>query len=191
VFPSHRHNSGALLQSAVLDCDTPVMFFEHKLLYAVPQEVGDYQIVSPAPGEPGAALFPTLVRARVAPDLTIVAYGGMLPIVEKVAAELEAEEFAVEIVAPSLLQPLPRASLTAALAHRPRIAIVEESPMGPGFGSELVATLAEQGHRGRVTRIAPPPSPIPAARSLESSVLVGEDVLRDQLLAFIAAPVSR
>jgi 2-oxoisovalerate dehydrogenase E1 component len=191
VFPSHRHNAGALLQSAVLDCETPVLFFEHKLLYAVPQDAADYETLAAGAGEAGASLFPTLVRGRRSPDLTIVAYGGMLPVVEKVAAELEEEEFAVEIVAPALLQPLPRASLLGALAGRPRIAVVEESPIGPGFGSELAAALAESGYTGSVRRFAPPASPIPAARSLESAVLLTEETLRAQLLPFVTAPVLR
>ena len=117
--------------------------------------------------------------------MTLVAYGGMLPVVERAAARLEAEDFVVEIVSPSLLQPFPRATLLGALRERPRVAIVEESPLGPGFGSELAATFAESRFAGRVTRIAPPPVPIPAARSLEAQVLVDERGLFDALVPFL------
>jgi deoxyxylulose-5-phosphate synthase len=98
-----------------------------------------------AEADPGAVLFPTLVRRRTDPDLTIVAYGGMLPTVEAVAGALADEDLAVEIVAPSLLQPLPKQTLFDVLRDRGRVAIVEESPLGPGFGSELAATLLERG----------------------------------------------
>jgi len=124
--------------------------------------------------DPGATLFPTLSRGGADADLTIVAYGGMLPIVEKVALELNDEEIEVRIIAPSLLSPLPRYTLLAALRESGRIAIVEETHLGAGFSSELAATLLENGYRGRLRRIATPPVPIPAARSLESQVIPSE-----------------
>jgi 2-oxoisovalerate dehydrogenase E1 component len=187
LFPSHRHDVGRLLETASIDWGFPVVFFEHKLLYGVAQDPGDYEILPPAETDPGAALFPTLVRRKTDPDLTIVAYGGMLPIIETVAAHLADEDLVVEIVAPSLLQPLPRQTLLDLLHDRSRVAIVEESPVGPGFGSELAATLLEHGFRGRLTRIGPPPVPIPAARSLESSILPDERRLFDALVTFVTA----
>ena len=111
VFPSHRHDVGRLLETASIDWGFPVVFFEHKLLYGASQDQGDYEIVPAAEADPGADLFPTLVRRKTDPDLTIVAYGGMLPTVEAVAGALADEDLAVEIVAPSLLQPLPKQTL--------------------------------------------------------------------------------
>jgi len=185
VFGSHRHDAGALLTAAATDWRYPVVFLEHKLLYGEAQDRGDYETIAADPCDAGADLFETIARKRKRPDVTLVAYGGMLPVVERAAASLEAEDFVVEIVSPSLLQPLPRQTLLRALGDRPRIAIVEESPLGPGFGSELAAALAESRFSGRVTRIAPPPVPIPAARSLEAQVLVDERGLFDALVPFV------
>jgi 2-oxoisovalerate dehydrogenase E1 component len=190
VFPSHRHDVGRLLETASIDWGFPVVFFEHKLLYGASQDQGDYEIVPAAEADPGAFLFPTLVRRKTDPDLTIVAYGGMLPTVEAVAGALADEDLAVEIVAPSLLQPLPKQTLFDVLRDRGRVAIVEESPLGPGFGSELAATLLEQGFLGRLTRLGPPPVPIPAARSLESSILPDERRLFDALVTFVPLPIA-
>jgi len=185
VFGSHRHDTGALLSATVSDWRYPVAFLEHKLLYGEAQDPGDYEALPANLCDAGANVFETVIRRRERPDLTLVAYGGMLPVVERAAARLEAEDFVVEIVSPSLLQPLPRATLLGALRDRPRVAIVEESPWGPGFGSELAAALAESRFAGRVTRIAPPPVPIPAARSLEAQVLVDERGLFDALVPFM------
>jgi 2-oxoisovalerate dehydrogenase E1 component len=187
VFPSHRHDVGRLLEAAALDWGHPVVFFEHKLLYGVIQEQGGYEVLQPAPADPGAALFPTLVRRQEDPDLTVVAYGGVLPLVERVAGALAEEDLVLETVAPSLLQPSPRHTLLDFLRHKRRVAIVEESPAGPGFGSELAATLMEHDFRGHVRRFAPPPVPIPAARSLESSILLDERRLFDALVSFVLA----
>ncbi|HET9833328.1 MAG TPA: thiamine pyrophosphate-dependent enzyme [Vicinamibacterales bacterium] len=185
VFGSHRHDAGALLTAAATEWRYPVAFLEHKLLYGEVQDRAGYEVMAADPCDPGADLFETIARRRERPDITLVAYGGMLPVVERTAARLEAEDFVVEIMSPSLLQPLPRHTLVRSLADRPRVAIVEESPFGPGFGSELAAALAESQFRGRVRRIAPPPVPIPAARSLEAQVLVDERGLFDALVPFV------
>jgi 2-oxoisovalerate dehydrogenase E1 component len=72
---------------------------------------------------------------------------------------------------PSLLSPLPRRTLTRLLATRDRIVTLEESTAGCGFTSELGAALLESGFRGRYHRVATPPVPVPAARSLEENLL--------------------
>jgi 2-oxoisovalerate dehydrogenase E1 component len=187
VFPSHRHDVGRLLERATLDWLHPVIFFEHKLLYGATQDAADYQMASSSPRDPGASLFPTLVKPREHPDLTLVAYGGSLLMVERVAESLREEDLEVELVVPSLLQPFPRHTLLDLLKDRERVAIIEESPFGPGFGSELAATLCENGFRGRLRRLAPPPVPIPAARTLESAILPDERRLFESLVAFVTS----
>lgn len=172
LFPTHRHDAGQLLATAALCWDHPVIFFEHKLLYGVEQSPGDYQIVPPAASDPAARLFPTLRSGSSTPDLTLVAYGGILPLVEEVAQDLrDKEQLEIEVVALSLLAPLPRQTLTRLLAKRPRIVVVEESHVEYGVGAEIGAVLAEIGFRGAFVRIGCPPVPIPSARSLERDVL--------------------
>ena len=179
VFPSARHDAGQLLTSATLDWPYPVVFFEHKLLYGALQDASGYSRVRPDEADPGAAIFPTITTGPADSDLTIVTYGGMVSIAEKVVAELASEEIEAEIVVPSLLSPLPRNTLVSALLKRRRIAILEETHLGAGFGAELAAALLESGYKGRLRRIATPPVPVPAARSLESQVIPSEhDILR-------------
>jgi 2-oxoisovalerate dehydrogenase E1 component len=185
LFPSHRHDAGRLLERASLQWGYPVVFFEHKLLYGVRQAQSEYEVLASSSDDPGSDLFPTLVRRCDHPDVTIVAYGAMVDMVERAAAALAEEEIEVEIVTPALLQPLPKRVLLDALLHRSRVAVVEETPLGPGFGSELAAVLLEHGFEGRLRRFGPPPVPIPAARSLEASVLPDEHRLVRELLAFI------
>jgi 2-oxoisovalerate dehydrogenase E1 component len=182
LFASPRHDSGQLLTRATIDWPFPTVFFEHKLLYGAMQDPAGYTALPADAADPGATLFPTLSRGGADPDLTIVAYGGMIPVVEKVALKFKDEEIEVEIIAPSLLSPLPRNTLMSVLSSRSRIAIVEETHLGAGFASELAATLLENGYRGRLRRIATPPVPIPAARSLESQVIPSE---RDIIEALI------
>jgi 2-oxoisovalerate dehydrogenase E1 component len=181
VYGSHRHNVGQLLVDAVTRWPNPVVFLEHKLLYGEAQQPGGYQRVPANPQDHAAALFHTLRRGEDAPDLTLVGYGGMLPYVERAAARLgDEEEIAVEILAPSLLAPLPRHTLVAQLMSRPRILIVEESHHEFGFSAELMASLAEAGYAGVIARLGLPPVPIASARSLEKDQLLDEQTIVDK-----------
>ena len=102
----------------------------------------------------------------------IVAYGGMVPVVEEAAARLhDNEELDIDIVVPAQLAPLPRHTLVAALRRYPAVVIAEETNAVGGIGAEIAAVLAEAGYRGRIRRVAAPPVPIPAARSLEAAIL--------------------
>jgi len=181
VYPSHRHDVAQLLTDAVSRWPNPTLFFEHKLLYGEAADPGSYEVL---PGDDvGAALFPTLLRpVPGTPDVTIVAYGGMLPFVERFAEELRAEELAVELVVPSLLSPLPKAGLLAHLMTRPAIAVFEEGYAEGGLGASLGAALAEAGYRGRYRRLNAPPVPIPAARSLEHLVIPERQQMLDAVV---------
>ena len=183
VFGSHRHNAGGLLTNATNSWQYPVLFLEHKLLYAQQQEAGEFVALDAGADDLAADLFPTLVRRREHPDVTLLTYGGMLPLVEQVAAYLEEEEeLEVEIVVPALLAPLPKAGLISQLRKSPRLAVVEEAHDDFGVGAEVLASLMEAGYGGRAIRIGTPPVPISSARSLESRILPSRDRLIHEIL---------
>ncbi|PKO45806.1 MAG: 2-oxoglutarate dehydrogenase [Betaproteobacteria bacterium HGW-Betaproteobacteria-4] len=178
VFGSHRHNLGQLLINATIRWPNPTLFLEHKLLYGEKPEPAGYQAIFAEPDDVGADQFPTLRSGSDDPDITLLSYGGMLPIAEKAARILEqSEELSVEIVAPALLAPLPRFSLMNALLHRPRILVVEEAHHHFGFSAEVLAMLAENGYQGKVARLGTAQVPIASARSMESMQLPDEDAI--------------
>lgn len=183
VYGSHRHNVGQLLIDATTRWPNPVVFLEHKLLYGEAQSPENYMIISPAADDQGAELFPTLRSGSNDPDVTLVSFGGMLSFVENAADRLsEEEELDVEIIAPSLLSPLPRKTLLNVLLERPRIAVIEESHHEFGFSAELLASLAEADYKGTVIRLGMPPVPIASARSLERLQLLDEQTIVDNIL---------
>ena len=186
VFGSHRHDNGRLLRHAVRQWPYPVLFMEHKLLYAREQDPGAYRAMPASHDDAAAHLFPTLVCGSAAPDVTIVTYGGMLPQVESAVRRLEdEEELAVEVVVPALLAPLPHVTLAGWLSARPRVVVVEESHGACGVGAEILACLLEAGYAGRAVRIATPPVPIYSARSLERQLIPDADrVVHDILRLF-------
>lgn len=175
LYGSHRHNVGQLLVDASTRWPNPTIFLEHKLLYSEAQAPGNYAPVPNHPADPGSDLFPTLRSGSNEPDVVLVTFGGMLSVVERAAETLrQDEELSVQIVAPALLAPLPRRTLTEALLAHPRIAVIEESHHEYGVGAELLASLAEAGYCGRVVRVGMSPVPIAAARSLEDAQLPDE-----------------
>ncbi|WP_079433599.1 alpha-ketoacid dehydrogenase subunit alpha/beta [Zoogloea sp. LCSB751] len=186
LFGSHRHNVGQLLVDAVQRWPNPTVFLEHKLLYGEAQDPADYELVAASPEDQGADLFPTLRRGADAPDVTLLSFGGMLPVVERAAKQLEEqEELAVEIVAPALLAPLPRGTLLDALLDRPRIVVVEESHHEFGVSAEILAMLAEAGFTGQVLRVGLAPVPIASARSLEREQIPDEQMIVASVLDLI------
>jgi 2-oxoisovalerate dehydrogenase E1 component len=178
IFGSHRHKIGQLLINASACWPNPTLFLEHKLLYAEKQDSAGYEEIKAEAGDLGADLFPTLRAGSQDPDITLLSYGGMLPVAEKAARLLEEnEELTVEIIAPAMLAPLPRFALLKALLHRPRILVVEEAHHQFGFSAEVLAMLMENGYRGKVARLGTAPVPIASARSLESAQLPDENAI--------------
>lgn len=186
VYGSHRHDVARLLIDATLRWPFPVLFLEHKLLYAEKQEADGYVEIETAGGDAAARLFPTLRRGSDAPDVTLVTYGGMLPVVEGAAERLgREEELGVEIVVPSLIAPLPRDTLIGHLMTRPRVVTIEESHHQYGVGAEIAACLVERGYRGRFLRLGSPPLPIASARSLEKDIFFDEARVVEQVLRIL------
>jgi 2-oxoisovalerate dehydrogenase E1 component len=186
VYGSHRHDVGRLLIDATLRWPFPVLFLEHKLVYAEKQHDADYTELQALAEDVAGDLFPTLRRGAEEPDVTLLTYGGMVGIVEAAAKRLAGEEeLAVEIVVPALLAPLPRETLMSHLLPRKRIVMVEESHHQYGIAAEIAACLLERGYRGRVLRIGAPPLPIASARSLERDLLPEETRIVEQVLRII------
>ncbi len=138
-------------------------------------EPSGYRELAADPTDLGSECFPVLAHGSDDPDVTLIAYGDAVSLAEGVMAKLADEEVECEIVVPALLAPLQRKTLTNHLGKRRRIVVIEEAPAELGFSAELAAALLEGGYRGSYRRFAPPPVPIPAARSLEAAVLRSEE----------------
>ncbi|MBA2359211.1 MAG: alpha-ketoacid dehydrogenase subunit beta [Actinobacteria bacterium] len=146
AIPSTAADAKGLLAAAIRDPD-PVVVLEPKLHYRtlrghVPE--GEYVV--------------PLGRARLAregSDLTIVAYGSMVPLAERAADEL-AQEASVEVLDVRTLKPLDEEALLASAGKTGRVVIVQEAPRTCGYAAELAAILAEKAMldlRGPVLRV--------------------------------------
>ncbi len=134
AIPSTPADAKGLLTAAIRDPD-PVVVLEPKLIYRAER----------APVPDGEHVVP-LGQARLAregSDLTLVAYGAMVPLCEQ-AAEALAGEASVEVLDVRTLKPLDEEALLASAAKTGRVVIVQEAPRTAGFAAELAATLAEK-----------------------------------------------
>jgi 2-oxoisovalerate dehydrogenase E1 component len=186
VCPSQRHAVDQLLVNAVTAWPNPTVFLEHKLLYGEVMDPGPFTPLVPGPGDLGADLFPTLSAGEDDPDVTLVAFGGMVPVVERAAALLRNQAgLRVRIVVPALLSPMPRESLIDRLLDDPCIFIAEESHHEFGVAAELLASLAEVGYAGIAARAGTAPVPIASARSLERSQILDEHGIVAHVMALL------
>jgi pyruvate dehydrogenase E1 component beta subunit len=146
AVPSTPADAKGLLAAAIRDPD-PVVLLEPKLIYRNERaDVPEGEHVVP------------LGKARIARegnDVSLVAYGAMVPLCERAADEL-AGEASVEVLDVRTLKPLDEDSLLATAGKTGRVVIVQEAPRTAGFGAELAAILAEKAIldlRGPVVRV--------------------------------------
>jgi hypothetical protein len=82
--------------------------------------------------------------AREGTDVTLVAYGAMVPVAEAAADELGGEA-SVEVLDIRTLKPLDEEALLASAAKTGRVVIVQEAPRTLGYAAELAAILRGEG----------------------------------------------
>jgi len=161
VAPSTPADIKGLLAAAIRDPD-PVIFFEHKALYATKGEVPD--------GEHVDTLGTAAIR-RQGSDVTIAALGLMVPRALEAAARLQAEHgISATVIDVRSLVPLDTQTIFAEVSKTGRFYTVEENPRLCGWGAEISSLVAEElfwDLDAPIMRITTPHVPLPAADRLE------------------------
>ncbi|MBI5905439.1 MAG: alpha-ketoacid dehydrogenase subunit beta [Deltaproteobacteria bacterium] len=135
AMPSTPADAKGLLTSAMRSPD-PVLFFEPKALYrTVRGEVPEGEHLVPI----GKG---TVVREGK--DLTLIAWGAMVPMAGKAAELAEAEGVSVEVVDPRTLWPLDIETIEASVRRTGRALVLHEAPRTCGFGAEVAALIQER-----------------------------------------------
>lgn len=162
VCPATPADAYALLRAAIEDPD-PVVFIEHKALYAAKGELPE-----PAPqvriGEARVA--------RAGSDLSIVSHGAALHQALDTAERLAGEGIDAEVIDLRSLQPWDEGAVLASLAKTHRLVIHHEAVTAFGPGAEIAARMADVGFDeldAPILRVGAPFSPVPFAKSLETA----------------------
>ncbi len=157
AIPSTPADAKGLLLSAIHDED-PVIFLEPKRIYrAVSGEVPD-----------GDHRVPFGSARTVVPgdDVSIFAYGAMVPVASEAAESLRGEGISAEVVDLRTLVPLDEATVLASVEKTGRAVVVHEAARFCGFGAELSAILAEKAFyslKAPIARVTGFDTPFPYA----------------------------
>lgn len=168
AVPSTPADAKGLLKTAIR-LDNPVVYFEHKLLYATRGEVPDGEHLVP---------FGQAVVRREGDALTIVAWQDMLRRTLAAAERLGKEGIEVEVIDPRTLNPFDRETILASVKKTGACMVVEEGYRTLGVGAEVGAMLLEQALPyldKPLKRLAIPDVPLPTSQHLVDYVVPSEE----------------
>ena len=179
VMPSTPYDAKGLLIEAIRD-DNPVVFLEHKMLYAIEGEVpeGDYTIS-----------FGQADIKREGKDVTVVATANMVHTALGAAEKLAADGISLEVVDPRTLYPLDGETIIASVKKTHRLVILHEEVKFAGSGAEIAAQVAEEGFDyldAPILRVAAPFCPVPFSPPLENAYIPSEQKLIDAIKKVMA-----
>jgi len=164
VVPATPRDAGGLLRAAIRD-DDPVVFFEHKGLFASKG--------SPAPDGHVVELGQAAV-ARDGTDVTLVALASTVPLALAAAEQVGADGISAEVIDLRSLVPLDMATVLASVQRTSRLIIVEENPYQGGWGGTVASVVADEGFESLdapIRRVAAACVPLPFADALEQEVI--------------------
>ena len=153
------------LMAAAIRSDDPVVFFEHKGLFASKGE--------PAPADHVVELG-RAATVRAGTDVTVVALASTVPMALTAAEQLAQEGVSVEVLDLRCLVPLDASAVLASVAKTSRLVTVEENPYQGGWGATVASLVADEGFElldAPIRRVAAACVPLPFADVLEDQVL--------------------
>ncbi|MFQ3193704.1 MAG: 2-oxoisovalerate dehydrogenase E1 component beta subunit [Colwellia sp.] len=135
VVPRNPYQAKGLLLASIRD-KNPVIFFEPKRLYRasvgeVPTE--DYQL--------------PLGKAEVVTpgsDITLLAWGAQMEIIEKAAEMAAADGISCEIIDLRTILPWDIETVVNSVTKTGRLVVSQEAPLTAGFASEIAATIQKE-----------------------------------------------
>jgi pyruvate dehydrogenase E1 component beta subunit len=165
IMPSTPYDAKGLLKAAIRD-NNPVVFFEHKLGYAVKGEVPEESYVLPI----GKADI-----KRPGKDVTIISYSYTIHKCLEAAKKLEEDGVDAEILDLRTLSPLDKSAIIESVKKTGRVLITHEAVQKFGVGAEVAAIIADSDaffHLDRpVRRLGGEDIPIPYTPTLERMVV--------------------
>lgn len=132
VCPSTPYDAKGLLIAAMEDPD-PVLMLEPMKSYRAKREevpVGKYTV------EIGKGK-----RVREGTDVTLIAWGAMMPIVEKAAQQAEKKGISCDIIDLRTLYPIDREIIAESVQKTGRAVIVHEAHLTGGLGNDIISII--------------------------------------------------
>lgn len=134
VSPSTPADAKGLLKAAIRDED-PVIFLEHKILYAIKDEVPEGEYIIPL-GEADVK--------REGQDVTIIAWSRQVLFALEAAKELEKDDIDVEVIDLRSLVPLDWETVKKSVCKTHNVVVVQEGYKRSGFAGEIATQIMEE-----------------------------------------------
>ena len=151
VIPSTPQDTYSLLRKSI-QLDDPVVFLEPKKTYrAFREEVDRDKEVE----------LESSSIVQEGDDVTLIAWGAMIPVAEDAADEIDAS---VEIVDPRTIYPTDFDTIIQSVKKTGRAVVLHEAPKSVGFGAEITSRIQENAilsMEAPVERVTAPDVPYP------------------------------
>ena len=165
AVPATPADNRALLRAAIA-CDDPVVYLEHKDLWALEGEVPDLPEAEP--------LGRAALRRR-GDAATLVSWSKQVHVCLEAAEALAAQGIEVEVIDLRTLWPWDQGMVLDSVRRTGRLLVVQEAVTVAGFGAEVAASVAERlwdRLKAPVARLGSPRAPISYAPPLEDRLRV-------------------
>jgi len=168
VAPSNPYDAKGLLNTAIAD-DNPVIFVEHKKLYATKGWVPEDYYTIP---------FGKAEIRRTGTDITVVATHEMVNRALRAAEECAKQGIEIEVIDPRTLRPLDQETILESVKKTGRLIVADEGPVTCGIHAEIAALAAEKaiGYlQAPILRVGSPDTPVPFSPPLEKIYIPDEE----------------
>jgi pyruvate dehydrogenase E1 component beta subunit len=170
LAPATIDDARGMLRPALDDPD-PVLIFEHGSLYGASGELTD--------DWRSCDISRAAIR-RQGRDVTLITYGGTLPITLEAAERLAADGIDAEVVDLRTLRPLDDDTFVSSVVRTHRAVVVDEGWRSGSLAAEVSARITEQAFwelDAPVQRVCSAEVPMPYARHLELAALPSADAV--------------
>jgi len=193
LYPSHLHPLKTMLKKAINQGSKPIIFLENKLLYSIQNQIpkdnkiGYFNVISSGDDYPTITL--SLSDFTIA-DVTLVCFGGMVPIVMNAAVKLlTEEEIYCELVVLSQISPINICPIAESVSRSEILLTIEEGTLTGAVGNEIITKFVENHMdllKNNPKRIAAKDDVIPSAKQLEEEALPSQKNIYDAVVTIIS-----
>jgi pyruvate dehydrogenase E1 component beta subunit len=164
LTPATLEDARGMLWTALEDPD-PVLIFEHGSLYNVPGELAE---------DAGAVDITSAAIRRPGADVSLITYGGTLPLTLEAAEQLSDDGIDAEVLDLRTLRPLDDAAILSSVGRTHRAVVVDEGWRSGSISAEISARISEHAFfelDAPVGRVCSAEVPIPYSKHLELAAL--------------------
>ncbi|UOD82961.1 alpha-ketoacid dehydrogenase subunit beta [Paenarthrobacter ureafaciens] len=164
LAPATLEDARGMLWTALEDPD-PVLIFEHGSLYNVAGELID---------DAGPVDISSAALRRRGSDVSLITYGGTLPMVLDAAGQLAAEGIEADVLDLRSLRPLDESAIVETVSRTGKAVVVDEGWRSGSISAEIIARIMERAFYeldAPVARVCSAEVPIPYSKHLELAAL--------------------